>query len=102
MASITPDTDIDKYMSDKYRDLHERTGIGFGDGSTKTGWGMTFFFIRKDGSLYIDVIPLLVSQAQTLQRLAPEVFDIIIGHFEQTENIGTKTYSVGTELYYKH
>ena len=92
--------DVNEFMKENYRRLHETQGTGLGD--SRIAWGLTFYFIRKDGSLYKDTIPVLVEKAVMLQRLAPHLQGIMLSNFELNNKEGSSTYVIGTELIYRH
>lgn len=85
----------------RYNYLHEKQGSGFLRGCNK-GYAMTQAYLRKDGSLYIDAIPVLTEKQYTLMNLASGLPVTISNYFHINNPKGTLIYGGRPQLFYKH
>jgi hypothetical protein len=95
--------DINKHMSEGYKYLHEKQGIGFNEPTpSDCKYGMTFRYVKENGSIWEDVIPVLVDDRTLLTRLAPYLNNIVISHFEENNKDDEFTYTTDVGMFYKH
>lgn len=87
------------YTEETYKQMHEQRGQGFG--KKDQGYIMYLNFIRPDGSLYIDAVPVIASSKEIFKTLAQLAPDLLVASFEATNPEADSNYITEIKLSYR-